>query len=52
MIVPGLRSSRIHIVDISEPRAPRIKNVIEGEEIKEKLGLSAPHTVHACRGTS
>jgi selenium-binding protein 1 len=41
MIVPGLRSSRIHILDISDPRAPRIKNVIEAEEVKEKLGLSA-----------
>src|SRR6202012_328273 len=50
MVVPGLRSSRIHIIDISEPRAPRIKNVIEGEEIKEKLGLSAPHTVHCMPG--
>jgi selenium-binding protein 1 len=50
MIVPGLRSSRIHIVDISDPRAPRIKNVIEGEEVKEKLGLSAPHTVHCMPG--
>ena len=50
MIVPGLRSSRVHIVDISEPRAPRIRDVIEGEEIKEKLGLSAPHTVHCMPG--
>ena len=50
MVVPGLRSSRIHIIDISDPRAPRIKNVIEGEEIKEKLGLSAPHTVHCMPG--
>jgi methanethiol oxidase len=50
LIVPGLRSSRIHILDISEPRAPRIKNVIEGDEIKEKLGLSAPHTVHCMPG--
>ena len=50
MIVPGMRSSRLHILDISEPRAPRIKNVIEGEEIKEKLGLSAPHTVHCMPG--
>jgi len=33
-IVPGMRSSRIHILDISEPRAPRTKDVIEGEEIK------------------
>jgi selenium-binding protein 1 len=50
MIVPGVRSSRIHIIDISEPRAPRIKDVIEGEEIKEKLSLSAPHTVHCMPG--
>ena len=40
----------MHIVDISDPRAPRIKNVIEGEEVKEKLGLSAPHTVHCMPG--
>ncbi|MBV9004554.1 MAG: selenium-binding protein [Solirubrobacterales bacterium] len=50
MIVPGVRSSRLHIIDISEPRTPRIKNVIEGEEVKEKLGLSAPHTVHCMPG--
>ncbi len=50
LIVPGLRSSRIHIIDISDPRAPRIRDVIEGEEIKEKLGLSAPHTVHCMPG--
>jgi selenium-binding protein 1 len=50
LIVPGFRSSRIHILDVSDPRAPRIKHVIEGEEIKEKLGLSAPHTVHCMPG--
>jgi methanethiol oxidase len=50
MIVPGMRSSRLHIIDISEPRAPRIRDVIEGEEIKEKLGLSFPHTVHCMPG--
>jgi methanethiol oxidase len=50
LVVPGVRSSRIHILDISEPRAPRIKHVIEGDEIKEKLGLSAPHTVHCMPG--
>jgi selenium-binding protein 1 len=50
LIVPGVRSSRIHIVDISEPRQPRIKQVIEGEEIRKKLGLSAPHTVHCMPG--
>jgi methanethiol oxidase len=50
MIVPGMRSSRLHIIDISDPRAPRIKDVIEGEEVREKLGLSAPHTVHCMPG--
>jgi methanethiol oxidase len=50
LIVPGMRSSRIHILDISDPRAPRIKDVIEGEEIKQKLGLSVPHTVHCMPG--
>ena len=32
------------------PAAPRIKEVIEGEEIADKLGLSAPHTVHCMPG--
>ena len=50
MIVPGMRSSRLHIVDVSDPRAPRIRDVIEGEEVREKLGLSAPHTVHCMPG--
>src|SRR5690242_7252360 len=50
LIVPGFRSSRIHMLDVSDPRSPRIKSVIEGEEIAEKLGLSAPHTVHCMPG--
>jgi methanethiol oxidase len=50
MVVPGMRSSRLHIIDISEPPAPRIKDVIEGEEVKAKLGLSAPHTVYCMPG--
>src|SRR3954465_10060231 len=48
MIVPGLQSSRIHIVDVSDPRKPEIAKVIEPEEIFEKTGLSAPHPGH-CR---
>jgi len=35
LIIPGMRSSRIHILDISDRRAPRIKDVIEGEEINQ-----------------
>ena len=50
LVVPGMRSSRIHMLDISDPRNPTIKNVIEGDEIREKLGLSAPHTVHCMPG--
>jgi selenium-binding protein 1 len=50
LVVPGFRSSRIHTLDVSDPRAPRITNVIEGKELKEKLGLSAPHTVHCMPG--
>src|ERR1700722_14192987 len=50
LIVPGFRSSRIHFLDISDPRNPTIKHVIEGDEIREKLGLSAPHTVHCMPG--
>jgi selenium-binding protein 1 len=50
LIVPGVRSTRLHIVDTAtDPRAPRLHEVIEGEEIKAKTNLSAPHTVH-CLG--
>ena len=39
-------SSRIHILDASDERAPQLYQVIEPEEIKEKVNLSTPHTVH------
>jgi hypothetical protein len=38
------------MLDVSDPASPRIKDVIKGEEIAEKLGLSAPHTVHCMPG--
>ncbi|MBA3432018.1 MAG: selenium-binding protein, partial [Actinobacteria bacterium] len=51
LVVPGLRSSRIHIVDVAtDPRAPIISKVIEPEEVKAKTGLSGPHTVHCMPG--
>jgi selenium-binding protein 1 len=50
LIVPGFRSSRIHIVDVSDPRRPEISKVIEPEEVFEKTGLSGPHTVHCMPG--
>ncbi len=38
------------MIDVSDPTAPRIKSVIEGAEVAEKLNLSAPHTVHCMPG--
>ena len=46
MIVPGNVSGRIHILDASEERAPELHKVIEPEEVKEKVNLTAAHTVH------
>ena len=48
LILPGLQSSRIHIVDASDPRAPRHHKVIVPNDIFKTADLSAPHTVH-CR---
>ena len=47
LIVPGMRSSRIYIVDTKpDPTRPTIAKVIEPEEVKRKTGYSRPHTVH------
>jgi len=46
LVLPGITSSRIHIVDTIDPRQPKLHKVIEGDEVKRKTGLSAPHTVH------
>ena len=47
LLVPGLRSSRIYIVDTkADPRRPQIVKVIEPEEIERKTGYSRPHTIH------
>jgi selenium-binding protein 1 len=46
LVLPGLRSSRIHIVDVASPREPKLHKVIQPEEIARKTNLSAPHTVH------
>ena len=51
LVVPGFRSSRIHIVNVADdPRRPRIERVIEAREIAEKTGYSRPHTVHCMPG--
>jgi methanethiol oxidase len=47
LVVPGLRSSRLHIIDTKpDPKAPRIVKVIEPEEIAERTGYTRLHTVH------
>jgi methanethiol oxidase len=51
LVVPGLRSSRIHILDIEpDRRNPKIVKVIEPGEIADKTGYSRPHTVHCGPG--
>jgi len=47
LIIPGLRSSRIYIVDTRpDPTQAKIHKVIEPEEVFKKTGYSRPHTVH------
>src|SRR5206468_11631098 len=47
LIVPGLRSSNIHILDTKpDPRKPKIVKVIEPGEVADKAGYTRPHTVH------
>ena len=46
-LVPGIRSSRIHVVDVGDdPRAPKLAKVIEPDELAAKTGYSRPHTFH------
>jgi selenium-binding protein 1 len=47
LIVPGLRSSNIHILDTKpDPRAPKLIKTIKAAELAERAGYSRPHTVH------
>jgi methanethiol oxidase len=47
LVVPGIRSSRIHIIDTKpDPGNPKIVKVIEAETIASRAGYSRPHTVH------
>lgn len=46
IVLPGISSGRIHIVDTEDERNPKLHKVIEGKEIADKVNLSAPHTVH------
>ena len=47
LLIPGLRSSRIHVVDTQpDPRSPKLVRTIEGEVLAERAGYSRPHTLH------
>jgi len=47
LIVPGMRSSRIHVLDSKpDPRKPRLVKVIEPEEVMQRTGYSRLHTSH------
>ena len=51
LIVPGFRSSRVHIVNVADdPRKPQIEKVIEPEELLAKTGYTRPHTTHCMPG--
>jgi methanethiol oxidase len=47
LLVPGLRSSDIHVLDTHpDPRAPTPVKTISAAELSTKAGYSRPHTMH------
>ncbi|MBO0802214.1 MAG: selenium-binding protein [Nocardiopsaceae bacterium] len=47
LVVPGLRSSRIYVIDvIDDPATPKVVKVLGPEELAKRAGYSRPHTVH------
>ncbi|GAA2401067.1 selenium-binding protein SBP56-related protein [Nonomuraea africana] len=46
LVVPGLRSSRIYILDTKDRVSPEIVKIIEPGELAKRAGYSRPHTVH------
>ncbi|MFG2000017.1 selenium-binding protein SBP56-related protein [Spirillospora sp. NPDC048911] len=47
LIVPGLRSSRIHVFDTKDdPLKPQLVKTLEAAELAKRAGYSRPHTVH------
>ena len=47
LVSPGLRSSRIHIIDTKpDPRQPKIVKVIEPETVIARTGYTRVHTSH------
>jgi len=46
LIIPGIRSSRIYIIDVKDPMDAKIHKIIEADELMAKTGYSRPHTIH------
>lgn len=46
LILPGIRSSRIYVIDAKDPLNASIHKIIEPEEVFAKTGYSRPHTIH------
>ena len=47
LIVPGINSSRIHIIDTKpDPKKPELVKVIEPETLADRAGYASPHTIH------
>lgn len=47
LIIPGIRSSRIYVIDTGDgPTKAKIHKIIEPEEVFAKTGYSRPHTIH------
>ena len=48
LIVPGLASGNIYVIDAADPANLQLHRTISADEIVKKTNLSTPHTVH-CR---
>jgi selenium-binding protein 1 len=47
LIIPGMRSSRIYVIDTGDGATKaKIHKIIEPEEVFAKTGYSRPHTIH------
>jgi selenium-binding protein 1 len=47
LIVPGLRSSRIYVLDTKDdPRSPQLVKEIPASELASRANYSRPHTIH------
>jgi selenium-binding protein 1 len=47
LLLPGLRSSRVHVFDTyPDPAQPKLVHSIDAAELAAKAGYSRPHTLH------